>query len=175
MGRFATMLVLMRVIKVASIVVLYSLCVSALCQSSVPTSQRSDKLADEQDIKEAVFRYQFEHNGSGLQKNAKVYFLSLNQGRDPSDDFMNRFRDHVPPVRKVSQASMSAEGVIDKRTRERGLLFRITGGVQWLSENEVEVAGGYFESGQSASRSVYNVRRVNDKWAVQKEKIKRVS
>jgi len=162
----------MGAVNIVAIIVLSSVCVSGFLP--VPTSPRRDRLADEQDIKEAVFRYQFDHNGSGQQKNAKVYFLSINQTSDPGDDFMNRFKDNKPPVRKVSQATVSADGVVDKRTRERGLLFRITG-VQWLHENEVEVTGGYFESGQSASRSVYNVKRVNDKWVVQKEKLKRVS
>ncbi len=51
--------------------------------------------ANEDDIREAVFRYQFAHNASAQQQGAKVYFLSLAEDKDPSDRFMLRFKDHT--------------------------------------------------------------------------------
>jgi len=93
---------------------------------------------DEDDIREAVFRFQFDHNASGLQQNAKVYFLSLGKGdKDPSDEFMERFRGQKPPVKKVSQGTVSVTGVKDKETREQGLIFRVTS-IKWISHTEID-------------------------------------
>jgi hypothetical protein len=46
----------------------------------------ADKARESQtdDIREAVFRWQFDHNGSGQQTNAQVYFLEIgDSGRCP--------------------------------------------------------------------------------------------
>ena len=80
------------------------------------------------DIREAVFRWQFDHNASGQQTNSQVYFLEVGEkGGDPTDEFMKRFANHKPPVRKVSACSANAgKGVLDMKTGEKGLIFRIT-------------------------------------------------
>ena len=86
------------------------------CRATVQTKTEASLTSAEKDnIREAVFRYQFEHNASGQQQNAKVYFLSLDKGADPNKAFMLRFRDHNPPVKKRSQATGKFE-VIDKET-----------------------------------------------------------
>ena len=136
--------------------------------------QGRDKLVDEQNIREAVFRYQFEHNASGQQQQAKIYFLSLGERRSPRDDFMSRFKGHKPPVRKVSGALVNSLGVVEKKTGRRGLLFQVTG-IRWLGQNEVEVEGGYFESGHSASTNVYKVSRENGKWVVKEDRMREIS
>lgn len=123
--------------------------------------------ADEDDTREAVFRYEFAHNASGQQQNAKVYFLSLDKDKDPSDAFMSRFKDHKPPVKKRSQATREAE-VIDKDTGERGLIFRATA-IKQLDENKVTVDGGYYEAGLSSSGNTYTVERIKHKWVVTKD------
>lgn len=128
------------------------------------------------DIREAVFRWQFDHNASGQQKNAKVYFLGFHgkQG-DPTDEFMKRFAGHNPPVRKVSACESDAKkGVRDKTTGEMGLIFWISN-VRWKSDTEVELGGGYDESGGSASTNVYVVKKVAGKWKVTSDKMMTIS
>ena len=129
------------------------------------------------DIREAVFRYQFSNNESGQQQSALVYFLGFRVPGDslrreyyidPSDDLMARFRGNVPPVKKCSQCSRSIYGVFDTLTGASGLLFRIDS-IKEIDNNEVEVAGGYFESGLSASGNIYTVRRVGNTWIVVKD------
>ncbi len=121
----------------------------------------------EDEIRETVFRYQFDHNASGQQKRAKAYFLSIcDKDRDPSDEFMKRFAGYKPPVRKASACRTNAtNGVVDKRTGEQGLLFRVTG-IKWISDTEVQVGGGYYEAGLSASGNTYTVKKANRKWKV---------
>ncbi len=85
----------------------------------------------EEDICEAVFRYQFEHNASGLQQAAEFYCLSLGEvtdkgNVDPSDELMRRFQGHRPPVKKVSQCAYDmSHGVTDRVAGQGpGLIFR---------------------------------------------------
>ena len=128
------------------------------------------------DIREAVFRWQFDHNASGQNKKAQVYFLGIgDRGGDPTDEFMKRFADHKPPVRKVSACSADAgKGVRDKKTGETGLIFRVTK-IEWKSDTEVRVKGGYYEAGLSASGNTYTVKKENGKWKVTKDKMDWIS
>ena len=109
------------------------------------------------DIREAVFRWQFDHNASSQQKKAQAYFLGVGDRDDPTDEFMKRFANHKPPVRKASACSADAgKGVRDKKTGEKGLIFRVRK-IEWKSDTEVEVQGGYYEGGLSASSNTYTV------------------
>jgi len=128
------------------------------------------------DIREAVFRYQFDHNASGQQKTAKVFFISVGEKTtDPSDELMRRFADNKPPVRKASASdSVRGKGIIDKTTGERGLVFRVTG-IKWITDIGVEADGGYYESGTSSSGNTYTLKKENGKWIVIKSKMKWIS
>ena len=129
------------------------------------------------DIREAVFRWQFAHNASGLQTNASVYFIAIGEKGvdDPADAFMKRFAGHQPPVRQVSACSASAaKGVLDKRTGKKGLIFRVTG-IKWISDAEVEVRGGYYEAGLSSSGNTFTVKKKNGQWKVAKDRMDWIS
>lgn len=125
------------------------------------------------DIREAVFRYQFRNNASAQQQKANAYFLSLEEGIDPSNRFMKRFKDHQPPVKKASQAK-GEWGVIDKETGLEGLRFRIES-IKQISPNRVKVDGGYYEGNMSASGNTYTVRRIKNKWIVTQDKMRWIS
>jgi hypothetical protein len=122
-------------------------------------------------IREAVFRWQFDHNISGQQQKAQVYFLSIGEkGGDPSDAFMKRFADRKPPVRKKSACTADAyKGVWDKQTGEEGLILRVTN-IKWNSDTEVEVTGGFYAAGASASGNTYTLKKEKGKWKVTKDK-----
>lgn len=125
------------------------------------------RLSQEDDIREAVFRYEFRHNSSIQGQRAGVYCVSVGEkNADPSDRFMQRFTGFKPPVRKASDCSTHPyNGVVEKKTGKRGLLFRVRS-IKWLSDIEVQVVGGYFEDGLSASGNTYTVVRTRDKWMV---------
>ena len=116
--------------------------------------------AELDDIREAVFRHQFHNNASGQQQLAHAYFLSVEDGKDPDDRFMDRFKDHQPAVKKNSQA----KGEFKKEGLD-GLMFHIEG-IRQIGPNKVEVAGGYYESALSSSGNVYTVKRFKNKWIV---------
>ena len=84
---------------------------------------------------------------------------------------MKRFANHKPPVRKMSECQADPlHGVIDKRTRAEGLAFRATS-VKWISDIEVEVDGGYYEAGLSASGNTYIVTKQKGKWVVSSDRM----
>jgi hypothetical protein len=137
----------------------------------------TDRLSQEDDIREAVFRHQFDHNASGQQKSAHAYCLAIQSGgkdSDPSDRFMKRFAHDKPPVRKVSACHWASMQVAEKRTGRSALIFRISR-LTWISDTEVSVDGGYDEGNLSSSGNTYTVRRQNGKWAVTSDKMNVVS
>jgi hypothetical protein len=144
--------------------------------TSLGVADEKARQGQDDDIREAVFRYQFDHNASGQQKTAKVYFLGVGEkATDPSDDFMKRFANHKPPVRKASASHfVRGKGLLDKKTGERGLAFRNTL-IKWISDTEVEVSGGYYEAELSSSGNTYTVQKENGKWKVTKSKMNWIS
>jgi hypothetical protein len=133
-----------------------------------------DRTAEFDDIREATFRYQFVKNASVQQQNAQVYFLSViaagkKEAEDPSDEFMKRFAGHKPRVVKHTESKSSMEeGVRDKKSGERGLSFHV-GEIRWNSDTEVEVDGGYYEGGESASGNTYFLKKKHGKWVVERD------
>ena len=130
----------------------------------------------EDDIREAVFRWQFDHSGGWLQQETKAYYLQVGENdNDPSDELIKRFSGHKPPVRKGSACNANIRtGVLDKQTGERGLILRVRS-IEWQSDSEVKVLGGYYEGGRSASGNTYTLKNKNGKWEVTNDKERWVS
>lgn len=131
----------------------------------------------ELDIREAVFRYQFRHNASGQQQKTGVYCLSLTYDEltDPPAELMKRFSAQKPPVREASNCvSDLIRGVRDKVTGKPGIVF-FAAKVDWISANVVDVWGGYYEGGLSASGNTYRVVRRNGRWTVVKDHMNWIS
>ncbi len=130
---------------------------------------------DENDIMEAVFRYQFANNASGLQNRAKVYFLSLAEDADPDAAFMARFAGDPIPVKPVSQSRLRENGQVeDASNGATGLIFRVDR-VRMTSEHEARVHGGYYEANVSASGNVYSLTCEAGKWKVGDEVMRWIS
>lgn len=137
----------------------------------------SSQLSAEDSIREAVFRHQFEHNASGQQQTAQIYFLSVMtledstgywKDGDPSDKLLSQFADNVPPVKPFSECTCSISGVFDKGTGERGLLFQV-GEIKWNADDQVEVEGSYYEAGLSASGNTYYLKYIDGQWTVTRD------
>jgi hypothetical protein len=161
------------IVKSNSAIRLSVLVLVCLATGCMPTG--AARLHQEDDIREAVFRYQFEHNASGQQKRAEVYCLSIGENTDPSDEFIRRFAESKSPVRKISECYVGPfVGVVDKRTQRLGLVLRV-GGIQWISATEVEASGGYYEAGLSASGDTYSVSNRFFKWRVTEDHMKWIS
>ena len=133
-----------------------------------------NSLNKEDAVREVVFRYQFLHNESGQQQSAGIYFISVLLHSDTADIWNNgnpgtgllaRFFNNKPPVKPYSQCIISADGVKDRISGERGLLFRI-GEIRWVDSTHAEADGGYFEAGLSASGNTYYLEKNSGQWIV---------
>lgn len=129
---------------------------------------------DVEALREAVFRYQFEHNASSKKQSAGVYFLSLGDRGDPTPEFIARFAGHDPTVKPASDATVGAGGLVaDPETGAIGLIFRIDS-EQW-ADGEVTVEGGYYEGEVSASGNVYTVVCDDNHWTISDDRMRWIS
>jgi hypothetical protein len=137
---------------------------------------RRVRLAQEDDIREAVFRYQFKHDPSGLQEDAKVFFIEVG-GKDPSSRFLGRFRGSKPPVKKRSRSRISRRRagfswiwVEDKQSGKPGIIFSVDS-IKWRPRSEAMAKGGWFASGRGAADYEYSLVREKGKWVVKKDRV----
>ncbi len=87
------------------------------------------------------------------------------QNGDPGDALLNQFTDNVPPVKPFSECTLLISGVFDKDTGERGLLFQV-GEIKWNADDQIQVEGGYYEAGISASGNTYHLKYIDGQWTV---------
>lgn len=141
-----------------------------LLSGSCASPQHDERAKAESDILEAVFRYQFQHDGRALLNNAAAYYIAI-KGRDPSDEFIRRFGGHIPQVKKASLCRIDArEGVRDAKSDQRSLRFDV-GSVKWTGNTQVEVSGGFYKHGLSASGNTYYLIQQNGVWSVTQVKV----
>jgi len=124
--------------------------------------------ASDDDVRESVFRYLMANNKSVQRKKAHAYFLAIEGGADPSDEFMTRFSRSATPVKKVSACTVSAQkplGVVDNQTGLPGLVLRVDS-IKRVGDTSAEVQASYFEGGDSGPSVVYALTFKNGHWAV---------
>src|SRR3989442_15539127 len=95
---------------------LLSLLLTLAC-AACGSSSKFDRAKAPDAIRETVFRYQFaqfQHTGR------RVCFLKV-AGQDPSDEFMQRFADLNPPVKKGSECK-PGRFTVDTSTGEHGVV-----------------------------------------------------
>jgi hypothetical protein len=154
---------------VLALVVLAVLSAAAGCAGGpAPTASNSpspSRAAAEDDIAEAVFRYEFDHNASSIQKRAEKYCLSLPGEKMPSAEFMQRFQGNHPPVASADQC---------ERKSGHSLFFRVLK-LDWRKDNEVWVRGGYWEGNLSSSIELFRVVNDHGKWVVKGARMEAIS
>jgi len=129
---------------------------------------------DRDTLLERAFRFQFEHNHSGLQQRAAAYFIALEHDRDPDQPFLDRFAGHQPPVRALSQAQMDSDRVRDPVSGGEALIFRIRA-LSYAAPGEATLTGGYFEGPVSASFVTLHATCRNGAWQISKSGPQKVS
>jgi hypothetical protein len=113
----------------------------------------------EEEILEAVFRYQLEH--CYTKRSPGVYFLSRHD-QDLSDSFMEKFKGHRPPVRKRSQM---VGDFMDKESGVQGIILDVEG-IKWARRREIEVEGACVAGRLDGHGYLYRVVRERDRWVV---------
>lgn len=124
----------------------------------------SPRTAQEENIHEAVFRYQFAH----VELIFAYHFIAID-GKNPSEEFLQRFRDNDPPVRPISEAERVKKPmkmVVSKDDQKQGVIFYV-GPVKWISDTKADVEGR-FECGDTCDElsGVYHVSLQDGHWVV---------
>lgn len=135
------------------------------CASGAPPPSPENRFAAQDDILEAVFRYQFQHNASGIQGKANRYCLTLPEDRAPGEELLRRFQGNQPPVASAEQCNRKAG---------KDLFFRVQN-LDWRSDGEVWVRGGYWEGNLSSSVELYRVLRKDGRWTVEGARMEAIS
>jgi hypothetical protein len=125
-----------------------------LCSSCGPSAKLNRAKAQD-DIREAVFRYQFAQFQHGAER---IYFLRI-AGEDPSDEFMHRFSADKTPVKKASESEPGTRGVTCE-----------VGQTKWTGEKSVEIPASYRIGEKGAARYMFFLKWDNGKWKVTRRK-----
>lgn len=124
----------------------------------------SSQVSQEDDVREAVFRYQFKN----IELQFAYHFISVD-GKKPSSALLDRFRDDAPPVRSVAECvkvKKPIRGVVSRKDDKPGILFN-AGDIKWISPTKADVNGGY-ECGDACGElsGVYHLSKQDNKWVV---------
>ena len=148
------------------------LMITAACAQNSPPAGSSQgmtataaRAAAADEIAAAVFRYQFDHNASAIQKNAEKYCLSLPGEKSPDAAFLQQFEGNQPPVAAADQCD---------RKSGKNLFFRVQK-IDWREDGEVWVRGGYYEGNLSSSLELFQVVNENGKWVVKGARMEAIS
>jgi len=137
--------------------------------------------AQEDDIYEAVLRRGFQEYaryfmwGDGNEGKLKTctFFLSI-KGKDPSDQFLKRFADGSPLVRKGSAAKQFEWPAYTPESFGQAASLSM-GGIVWASDTRVGVDWSYFWAQRVAGSCRIVAVRKNGKWVIQQVKDHRVT
>lgn len=133
---------------------------------SQSTTHRPTKAEQENEIRGAVILYL----ADGWSKPDRVFFISI-EGKDPSDQFLQRLTKLAGKIEKVSESKDVQEEnsffshVLDKKTDEPGVVFSV-GRVNWLNGSTAEVEGSYRCGSLCGGGSKYRVKHEGKKWVV---------
>jgi hypothetical protein len=117
---------------------------------------------DNLDIAETVLRYEFKNANSSGQD--MIYFIEI-EGKDPDDNFMKRFEDHKPLVKKGSQCSTDKMGVRDRATGHSGEIFSVKK-IVFISKDYATVDCEHYMPINNDVVKIYYLTRVNRKWII---------
>ena len=148
--------------------VFFTLLLAAAAAAALPAQKAADdasRAAQEDDVREAVFRYQFRNAGVNLA----YHFIAVDD-KNPSDAFVKRFKDDDPPVRPISESKVEKKPirtVVSKKDGQNGIIFRV-GHIRWISDTKVDVDGSYdcADNCQGAS-GVYHAVKQDGHWIVE--------
>jgi len=130
------------------------------------------KASQEDDIREAVVRYQI----ANWDLRADVFFLGI-QSKDPTVQFLSRFADITKPVRKKSLSTEEKKvmkHVTEKRTYKFGVIFDQET-IKWDGESVAEVEGGYYCGSFCGAGGTYRVEQKSNRWIVTQFKVSIIS
>lgn len=136
-------------------------------ENKANASIETNSATDEEAILEIIFRKIVEPWRSNSDNGLKAYYVSVDN-RDPSDNLLKKLINFKLPVKKASESYIFKEDgstVLDKNTKERGVLFSISK-LDWKSKNEVKVNAGSYTGNMGSDSCDYVLRKENGEWKI---------
>jgi hypothetical protein len=139
--------------------------------ASTPAAQKTPapapaatRAAQEEDIREALFRYQF----SAEPLVFEYHFISI-EGKSPSKTFLERFNEDTPEVAPISDAEKTKKPIrmiVGKKDQKQGVIFD-QGAIKWISDTKVDI-DGHSECGDTCDEraGTYHLSKQGDRWVV---------
>ena len=158
----------MKTLRIMGFIAFLALCSCAVenAQTAATPNTAAPSQKELDDAFEALLRFRFADNPSGMKQKAAAYFVRI-MGKDPSDAFLARFDGNAPPVKKVSECRRDGMGsVIDVITGKSGLLFDIVS-CKTYGKGGFRVICGYEESKMSGDQGAFILEKGNNGWQVQ--------
>lgn len=145
---------------------LISVLLAAMAVAPAPqkNSNEPSRAAQEDDIREAVYKYQIKN----FDLIVAYHFIAVN-GKNPPAAVLQRLHGLQPPVLPVSEAEKIKKPMRQIQNRndfKQGALFN-QGQIKWISDTKADVEGG-FECGDICDEAsgVFHVSRTENKWVV---------
>lgn len=121
----------------------------------------------------AVFNELFANNASSLQQNAATFCIDA--GNEETTRQVTAALHDNAKVKPASACEIRADGqgVYDRHTQQRALMFRTT--TESCSVSECLIRGGYYEGNVSAQTSLYRAILSGGRWSVKVEELGPIS
>ena len=159
--------------------------------------QQANNTSDEWDIREATFLYQTR----GLS--ADPCYLEVTYVSPPKvnnttsskafapppppatspppveiplpDEFMKRIAEKIPNLKRSSECEAITDGIVDKKTGQKGGYIFTVSNILWISPTEVEVSGGLRVGTTVGTSKTYYLKKDGAKWQVVGEHLNSIS
>lgn len=152
------------------------ICTLFLCLLFVPSISAQAPLADESpeksNLREAIFRYMFEHYNYGSY--VKVFCIQPEQPQP--ERFLLRFGDSKPRVVWASDCELTGpmNAVKQKKTGESGMRMTVIS-IRWIGGQEAEAKVEAFSDGIAANWNTLRIVFKEGRWSVKSDKVDAVS
>jgi hypothetical protein len=114
-------------------------------------------------IQEAVFRYEMQ-NSEG-HESSSLFFLSMEEGRDPDDELVKRLASGLFHVKPVSQSINQRTLIKDKDTGEPGVILGV-GKITWVDKDRVRLGLSAYSGWGDVKEYVYHLAHRDNGWIV---------
>lgn len=130
------------------------------------TSSSSDWCKQQEDcIYEAALRYQMQ-NSEGHEPSS-LFFLSMEQARDPGGDLLKHLANNAFRVKPVSDSLDQRTLIKNKDTGESGVILRV-GKITWVDKDRVHVGLSAYSGLGDVKAYIYHLTRGEKGWIVTK-------
>jgi hypothetical protein len=139
---------------------------AAAALSLLPVSSRSEDLAREEAVFEAVFRQQLsEHLDVAARARGTVMCVAIDPGgapQSPTQAVMKRLSEDLA-VRRMAECDRRPTGAVESRSLRPAIIV-IAGPIDWIADDEAHVAVAYFRTARESALRKYRVVKERSGW-----------